>query len=120
MEKSTSLKMVEAIIRKEQFPDVDNAVKEAGIGGLTFYDVEGRGRAKGPEMVSGRGASTYYPEFIERLKLEILVKDSDVKKVVAAIAKAAKTGEVGDGKIMVLAVEDAWDISTGSSGTSAV
>lgn len=120
MEKATSIKMVEAIIRKERFPDIDNALKEIGIGGLTFFDVEGRGRAKGMEMISGRGASTYTPEYVERAKVEILVKDSDVKKVVAAIAKVAKTGEVGDGKIMVFAVEDVWDIAAGTSGLAAV
>ena len=59
MEKSGALKMVEAIVRKEKFPDIDNALKEIGITGLTFFDVEGRGRAKGAEMVSGRGAATY-------------------------------------------------------------
>jgi nitrogen regulatory protein P-II 1 len=120
VEKSLAIKMVEAIIRKEKFPDIDNALKEIGISGLTFFDVEGRGRAKGMEMVSGRGAATYTPEYVERAKLEILVRDSEVKKVVAAIVKAAKTGEVGDGKIMVFAVEDVWDIATGNSGSAAV
>ena len=89
MEKPFAIKMVEAIIRKEKFPDIDNALKEIGISGLTFFDVEGRGRAKGMEMVSGRGAATYTPEYVERAKVEILVKDSDVKKVVAAISNAA-------------------------------
>jgi len=112
--------MVEAIVRKERFPEVDSALKEVGIGGLTFFDVEGRGRAKGTEMVSGRGAATYHPEYIERVKLEVLVKDVDVTKVVAAIMKAAKTGEMGDGKILVFPVEEARDITTGNSGFAAV
>jgi nitrogen regulatory protein P-II 1 len=120
MEKSASLKKIEAIVRKEKFPDIDQALKEIGIPGLTFFDVEGRGRAKGMEMVSGRGAATYHPEYVERAKLEILVKDTDVQKVVAAIVKAAKTGEVGDGKILVSPVEEAWDITTGGSGSSAI
>lgn len=120
MEKSGTLKKVEAIIRKEKFSDIDSALKEVGIGGLTFFDVEGRGRAKGVEMIFGRGAATYHSEYVEKTKLEILVKNTDVKKVVAAIVKAAKTSEVGDGKILVSLVENAWDISTGGSGESAV
>ena len=120
MASSGSLKKVEAIVRKEKFPDIDNALREAGIGGLTFFDVEGRGRAKGVEMVSGRGAATYTREYAERTKLEIIVKDNRVTEVVNAILKAAKTGQLGDGKILVLPVEDAWDITTGSSDSSAV
>ncbi len=120
MEKPGSLKMVEAIIRKERFPDIDNALKEIGIGGLTFFDVEGRGRAKGAEMISGRGAATYHPEYIERTKLEILVKDTEVQKVVTAILKTAKTGEFGDGKVLVIPVEEAWDITSGGSESTAV
>ena len=76
MASSGSLKKVEAIVRKEKFPDIDNALREAGIGGLTFFDVEGRGRAKGVEMVSGRGAATYTREYAERTKLEIFEKDN--------------------------------------------
>ncbi len=120
MQTSVSLKIVEAIVRKEKFTDVDTALKEIAISGLTFFDVEGRGRAKGMEMVSGRGAATYHPEFIERVKLEVLVKETDAQKVVNAIAKAAKTGEVGDGKILVLPVENVWDITSGASGAAAV
>jgi len=120
MEKSGTLKIVEAIVRKEKFPDIDNILKEIGVSGLTFFDVEGRGRAKGVEMISGRGAATYHPEYVEKTKLEILVKESEVQKVVTAIAKAAKTGEIGDGKILVFSVEEAWDIATGGSGSSAL
>ena len=114
------IKKVEATIRKEKLSDVDGALKEVGVSGLTFFEVEGRGRAKGMEMVSGRGAATYHPEYIERVKLEVLSKEGDVKKVVGAIAKSAKTGEVGDGKILVLSLDDAWDITSGTSGPDAV
>lgn len=114
------IKKVEAIIRKEKLSDVDGALKEVGVSGLTFFEVEGRGRAKGMEMVSGRGAATYHPEYIERVKLEVLIKENDVKKVVAAIVKAAKTGQLGDGKILVLSVDEAWDITSGNSGADAV
>ena len=120
MEKSVSLKKIEAIVRKEKFQDIDSALKEIGISGLTFFDVEGRGRAKGFEMISGRGAATYHPEYVEKTKLEILVKNADVQRVVTAIVKAAKTGEIGDGKILVSQVENAWDIATGGSGDSSI
>lgn len=114
------IKKIEAIIRKEKLSDVDAALKEVGVSGLTFFEVEGRGRAKGMEMVSGRGAATYHPEYTERVKLEVISKDGDVKKVVEGIAKAAKTGQLGDGKILVLPVDDAWDITSGTSGPDAV
>lgn len=114
------IKKVEAIIRKEKLSDVDRALKEVGVSGLTFFEVEGRGRAKGLEMVSGRGAATYHPEYIERVKLEVLSRDRDVQKVVGAIAGTAKTGQLGDGKILVLSIDDAWDITSGTSGQDAV
>ena len=120
MEISDKIKKIEAIIRREKFPEIDAALKEIGIGGLTFFDVEGRGRAKGVEMVSGRGAATYHSDYVEKTKLEILVKSADVQRVVTAIVNAAKTGEIGDGKILVSTVESAWDIATGGSGESAV
>ena len=115
-----SLKKIDAIIRKEKFPDIDQALKEVGISGLTFFDVEGRGRARGMEMVEGRGARTYRPEYVERAKLEIVVKSSDVRRVVEAILEHGRTGAVGDGKILVYPIEEAYDITSGESGDKAV
>lgn len=114
------MKKIEAIVRRENFPDIDNALKQAGIGGLTFFDAEGRGRSKGREMVSGRGARTYQTEYVERTKLEIIVKDSDAKKVVDIILSHAKTGSVGDGKIFVSNVEESYDITSGTAGEASV
>ena len=114
------MKKIEAIVRREAFPDIDNALKIAGIGGLTFFDAEGRGRAKGREMVSGRGARSYQTEYIERTKLEIIVKDSDAKKVVDIILAHAKTGAVGDGKIFVSNVEQGYDITSGQAGEESI
>ena len=114
------MKKIEAIVRREVFPDIDNALKLAGIGGLTFFDAEGRGRAKGREMVSGRGAATYQTEYIERTKLEIIVNDSDAKKVIDMIIVHAKTGSVGDGKIFVSKVEEGYDISSGQAGEGSI
>lgn len=117
---SDSLKKIEAIVRKEKFPDVDEALKEVGIGGLTFFSVEGRGREKGEEMVSGRGTRTYRPEYLERTKLEIVVKDSDAQRVIDIILKNAKTGSVGDGKVFVWSIDEGYDITSSQSGATAV
>ena len=114
------MKKIEAIVRREAFPDIDNALKLAGIGGLTFFDAEGRGRAKGREMVSGRGARSYRTEYIGRTKLEIIVKDADAKKVVDIIITHAKTGSVGDGKIFVSTVEQGYDITSGQAGEASI
>ena len=115
-----SVKKVEAIVRKERFPDIDKALKEVGISGLTFSKVEGRGRAKGREMLSDRGTRTYRPEYVERTKLEVLVKGADVPKVVQTIMANAKTGAFGDGKIFVSQVEEVYDIASGQSGERAI
>jgi nitrogen regulatory protein P-II 1 len=114
------LKKIEAIVRRESFPEIDNALKQAGISGLTFFDAEGRGRTKGREMVSGRGARTYQAEYVERTKLEIIVKDSDARKVVDIIVAHGKTGEVGDGKVFVSSVEEGYDISSGLTGEQSI
>ena len=115
-----SVKKVEAIVRKERFPDIDKALKEVGISGLTFTEVEGRGRAKGREMLSDRGTKTYRPEYVERTKLEVLVKEAEVLEVVQAILTNAKTGAVGDGKIFICPVEEVYDIASGQSGEKAI
>jgi nitrogen regulatory protein P-II 1 len=114
------LKKIEAIVRRESFPDIDDALKQAGISGLTFFDAEGRGRALGREMIAGRGARTYRAEYVERTKLEIIVRDSEAKKVVDIILAHAKTGVVGDGKIFISNVEEGYDISSGQTGDKSI
>jgi nitrogen regulatory protein P-II 1 len=114
------LKKIEAIVRRENFPDIDNALKQAGICGLTFFDAEGRGRSKGREMIAGRGARTYQTEYVERTKLEIIVRDSEASKVVDIILAQAKTGNVGDGKIFVSNVEQGYDITSGAAGEDSI
>ena len=114
------MKKIEAVIRKERFPEIDEALKSIGIGGLTFLDAEGRGRAKGREMVSDRGTRTYRPEYVERTKLEIIVKDADAQKVIEVILKNARTGAIGDGKIIVCSVDEAYDIASGETGEKSI
>ena len=106
------MKKIEAVIRREKFSAVDAALKELGIGGLTVEDVAGRGRARERMTTLARGKWDYEEEYIKRLKLEILVKDSDAQKVVDSIIAHASTGSVGDGKIFVSTVDGVIDIRT--------
>ena len=114
------MKKIEAIVRRETFPDIDGALKQAGISGLTFFDAEGRGKTKGREMISGRGARTYQTDYVDRTKLEIIVKDPDTKQVIEIILAHAKTGESGDGKIFVSNVEEGYDITSGLTGEASI
>ena len=114
------MKKIEAIVRREAFPDIDGALKQAGISGLTFFDAEGRGKTKGREMISGRGARTYQTDYVDRTKLEIIVREPDAKKVIEIILAHAKTGESGDGKIFVSNVEEGYDITSGLTGEASI
>jgi len=106
------MKKIEAIIRREKFPAVDAALKQLGIGGLTVEEVAGRGRARETMTVLARGKWSYEEEYIKRLKLEILVKDSDAQPVIDAVMANASTESVGDGKIFVSTVDEVLDIGS--------
>ena len=114
------MKKIEAVIRKDKFSDVDRALKAIGVGGLTYVTAEGRGRSKGEEMLADRGTKTYRPEYVERIKLEVIVKDSDTQRVIDAIMRTASTHSIGDGKIFLTSVEQAYDISSSASGDNAL
>lgn len=114
------MKKIEAIVRRERFPDIDVALKQIGISGVTFFDAEGRGRAKGREMISDRGTRTYRSEYMDRTKIEIIVKESDAQKVIDVILKNAKTGTLGDGKIFVSTVDEGYDITSGEAGERSI
>jgi len=116
----THMKKIEAVIRKEKFPEVDQALKATGVGGLTYITAEGRGRSRGEEMLADRGTRTYRPEYVERIKLEVIVKDSDMQRVIDAIMRTASTHSIGDGKIFLTSIEQVYDISSSTSGESAL
>ena len=98
------MKKIEAIIRPFKLDDVREALSEIGVRGMTLTEVKGYGRQKGhTELYRG---SEYKIDFLPKIKLEIIANDEMVDAVVAAIIKAAKTGQVGDGKIFVYPVED--------------
>ena len=113
-----SLKKIEAIIRPFKLDDVKEALVEAGVRGLTISEVRGYGRQKG-HTETYRG-SEYRIEFIPKIKIEVVVEDSNVNKVIDAIIKSAKTGQVGDGKIFIYNVNEVIRIRTEESGEQAL
>jgi nitrogen regulatory protein P-II 1 len=112
------MKKIEAIIRPFKLDDVREALSEIGVKGMTLTEVKGYGRQKGHTEVY-RG-SEYKIDFLPKIKVEIIVKETMVERVIAAIVKAGRTGQVGDGKIFILPVEDVIRIRTEESGEDAV
>ncbi len=112
------MKKVEAIIKPFKLDEVKQALQDVGIQGLTVSEVKGFGRQKGHTELY-RGAE-YVVDFLPKIKLEVIVSDTEVAKVVETIQNAAKTGRIGDGKIFVSAVEEVIRIRTGESGANAI
>lgn len=112
------MKKVEAIIRPFKLDEVKIALVNAGIVGMTISEVRGFGRQKG-QTERYRG-SEYTVEFLQKLKVEIVVEDDQVDMVVDKIILAARTGEIGDGKIFISPVERIIRIRTGENNTEAV
>ncbi|ACO04625.1 MAG TPA: P-II family nitrogen regulator [Persephonella sp.] len=112
------MKKIEAIIKPFKLDEVKDAVSEIGTFGITVTEVKGFGRQKGHTELY-RGAE-YVIDFLPKIKIEIVVDDSMVEKVVEAIMNAARTGKVGDGKIFITPVEDAVRIRTGERGVEAL
>jgi nitrogen regulatory protein P-II 1 len=112
------LKKVEAIIRPFKLDEVKIALVNAGIVGMTVSEVRGFGRQKG-QTERYRG-SEYTVEFLQKLKVEVVVEDAQVEMVVDKIITAAKTGEIGDGKIFISPVEEIVRIRTGEKNLEAV
>ncbi len=112
------MRIVEAIIKPFKLDEVREALNEAGVQGLTVTEVKGFGRQKGHTELY-RGAE-YVVDFLPKLKLEVVVADEVVEKVISAIADAAKTGRIGDGKIFILPVDNAVRIRTGEQGEAAI
>jgi nitrogen regulatory protein P-II 1 len=112
------MKKIEAIIRPFRIDDVREALAEIGVKGMTLTEVKGYGRQKGHTEVY-RG-SEYQIDFLPKIKLEIVVADKLADDAVDVILKAAKTGQVGDGKIFIYEIEDAVRVRTGESGEEAL
>ena len=112
------MKKVEAIVKPFKLDEVKDALAEVGIKGMTVTEVKGFGRTGGKREVY-RGAE-YIVDFVPKTKLEIVVRDEQVKLVVETIERAAKTGKIGDGKIFVISVDHAVRIRTGETGSDAI
>jgi len=113
------MKKVEAIIRAERLDEVKNALAAEGFLGLTVYEVKGRGRQKGIAL-QWRGVKEYRVDLLSKIKLEVVVEDKDVERVVNILREKAYTGKVGDGKIFILPVEEVIRIRTGERGKDAI
>ena len=112
------MKKIEAIIKPFKLDEVREALSDIGVTGLTVTEVKGFGRQKGHTELY-RGAE-YVVDFLPKVKLEVVVADSLLERVMEAITHAARTGKIGDGKIFVTAVEQVVRIRTGESGEAAI
>jgi nitrogen regulatory protein P-II 1 len=112
------MKKIEAIIKPFKLDDVKDALAEIGIHGLTAIEVKGFGRQRGhTELYKG---AEYVVDFLPKVKVELVVNDDLVAKVVETIERSAKSGKIGDGKIFVLPVDEAVRIRTGERGLDAL
>ena len=112
------MKKIEAIIKPFKLEEVKEALSALGVQGLTVTEVKGFGRQKGHKELY-RGAE-YLVEFLPKIKLDIVVTDDKLRPTLEAIAKAASTGRIGDGKIFVSPIEEAIRIRTGETGDAVI
>ncbi len=112
------MKKIEAIIRPFKLEDVKIALVNSGIVGMTVSEVRGFGRQKG--QVERYRGSEFTVEFLQKLKVEVVVEDEKVNSVIDAIAEAAKTGEIGDGKIFITSIDSVVRIRTGDKDQDAL
>jgi nitrogen regulatory protein PII len=112
------MKKVEAIIKPFKLDEVKDALAKIGINGMTLTEVKGFGRQKGHVEVY-RGTE-YEVNFIPKVKIEVVVPDAIIDKVIATIIEKAKTGNIGDGKIFIYSLEDVIRIRTGDRGEAAI
>jgi nitrogen regulatory protein PII len=112
------MKLITAIIKPFKLEEVRDALSRVGVLGMTITEVKGYGRQKGHTELY-RGAE-YTVNFLPKIRIEVVVPDEDADKVVEAIGSAAKTGQIGDGKIFVTPIEQALRIRTGETGADAL
>jgi nitrogen regulatory protein P-II 1 len=116
--KAGGVKKIEAVIKPFKLDEVKEALHEVGVSGITVTEAKGFGRQKGHTELY-RGAE-YVVDFLPKVKLEIVVDDILAERVVEAIAAAARTGRIGDGKIFVSTIDEALRIRTGERGVDAI
>ena len=113
------MQKIEAIIRPEKLDAVKNALADAGVSGLNIVHVTGRGVQKGV-IHMGRGGETYEVDMLPKVKIEVVVADAQVDKLVNTICDAAHTGRIGDGKIFVIPITNAIRVRTRERGDAAL
>jgi nitrogen regulatory protein P-II 1 len=112
------MKKIEAVIRHFKLEEVKDALTEIGVQGMTVSEVRGFGRQKGhKEQYRG---TEYTVDFLPKVKMEVVVSDDDAERVIEVIQQTARTGQIGDGKIFVIGMENMIRIRTGESGESAL
>ena len=112
------MKMVYAILRPHRLQDVKEALADLGVVGMTVTDVRGAGRQKG--QVERYRGSEYTIDLLAKIKIEVAVLDDQCEEVVQAIRRASYTGEIGDGKIFILPLEDSIRVRTGERGEDSI
>lgn len=112
------MKKIEAIIKPFKLEEIKEGLSELGVSGMTVSEVKGFGRQKGHSEIY-RGAE-YTVDFVPKVKMEVVVDDSMMDKVIKVILDQAKTGQIGDGKIFVRSIENAYRIRTGEEGRKAI
>jgi nitrogen regulatory protein P-II 1 len=112
------MKKIEAIIKPFKIDEVKDRLRQLGVSGMTVYEVKGFGRTGGKTEIY-RGSS-YVVDFVPKVRIEVVVRDSMAGEAVEAIMAAAKTGKIGDGKIFVTTVDEAIRIRTGERGEDAI
>jgi nitrogen regulatory protein P-II 1 len=112
------MKLIEAIIRQDKLDAVKTALEASGYFGMTVSEVSGRGRQGGLTLQWRVGE--YKVDLLPKIKVEVVVLDEDVARILNAITTAARTGEMGDGKLFVLPVENAVRVRTGEEGDNAI
>lgn len=115
--REANMKKIEAIIRKTKFEEVKEALLRADIEWFSYFDCRGEGKMRQARIYRG---VAYDTSSIERMMLNIVVRDKNVEKTVAAIEQAARTGEIGDGRIFIIPVDDTVRIRTGERGDIAL
>ena len=112
------MKLITAIVKPFKLDDVKQALHEVGLAGMTVSEVRGFGRQRGHTEVY-RGAE-YTVDFVPKVRIEILAEDNDAKRMVDAIVEAARTGQIGDGKVWVTDCESVVRVRTGEMGSDAL
>ena len=112
------MKLITAVVKPFKLDDVREVLSECGVEGMTVTEIKGFGRQKGHTELY-RGAE-YVVDFLPKVKIELIIEDSQLEAVIDAIQKSALTGKIGDGKIFISSIDDAIRIRTGERGSEAI